>query len=70
MGRVAALVMTSVGLIVTVKVSEAEFEAESVTLAVNVAVPAIGVAPDKTPALDKLRPTAVRLGAPEVTDHV
>ena len=64
------MVIANAGLTVTAKVTEALFEAESVTFAVKVAVPAMGVAPDKTPALDKLRPTAVRLGAPEVTDHV
>jgi hypothetical protein len=37
---------------------------------VRLAVPATGVAPDKTPPLDRLNPTAAKLLAPEVTDHV
>ena len=34
------------------------------------ALPAIGEAPDNTPALDRLRPTAVRLLPPDVTVQV
>jgi hypothetical protein len=57
-------------LIVTLIVAVAELLAESTTLAVKVAVPATGVAPDNTPALDRLNPTAVKLLAPEVTVQV
>ena len=45
----------------------AEFDAESVTFTLKVALPATGVAPESIPPLDKLSPTAVRLVAPEVT---
>jgi hypothetical protein len=55
---------------VTEKVTVAVFEAESVTLAAKLALPAIGVAPVNTPALERLRPTAVRLLPPEVTVQV
>jgi hypothetical protein len=67
---VAAVVMFRVELTVTEKVTVAEFEAESVTLAAKLALPAIGVAPVNTPALERLRPTAVRLLPPEVTVQV
>jgi hypothetical protein len=67
---VAAVVIARAELMVTEKVTEAEFEAESVTLAVKLAPPAIGVAPDNTPALERLKPTAVRLLPPEVTVQV
>jgi hypothetical protein len=63
-------VIISPALIVTLSVLVAELLAESTTLAVNVAVPATGAAPDSTPVLDRLNPTAVRLLAPEVTLHV
>jgi hypothetical protein len=69
-GSVAAVVMVRAGLTVTEKVTDAEFEAESVTFAVKLAPPAIGVAPDNTPALERLRPTAVRLLPPDVTVQV
>jgi hypothetical protein len=62
--------MARVALTVTEKVTVAVFEAESVTLAAKLALPAIGVAPVKTPALERLRPTAVRLLPPDVTVHV
>jgi hypothetical protein len=55
---------------VTEKVAVAVFEAESVSLTLKLAVPAVGVAPDRTPPLDKLSPTAARLPAPDVTVHV
>jgi len=58
------------GLMVTEKETEAVLEAESVTLAVKHALPTMGVAPDNTPALDRLRPTAVRFDPPDVTDQV
>jgi hypothetical protein len=67
---VAAVVIASAGLTVTEKFTEAVCEAESVTLAVKLALPAIGVAPDNTPAADRFRPTAVRLAPPDVTAHV
>jgi hypothetical protein len=62
--------MARVALTVTEKVTVAVFEAESVTLAAKLALPAIGVAPVKTPALERLRPTAVRLLPPDVTVQV
>jgi hypothetical protein len=62
--------MARVALTVTEKVTVAVFEAESVTLAAKLALPANGVAPVKTPALERLRPTAVRLLPPDVTVHV
>jgi hypothetical protein len=67
---VAAVVMATAGLTVTEKVTVAEFEAESVTLAAKLALPAIGVAPVNTPAPERLRPTAVRLLPPDVTVQV
>jgi hypothetical protein len=67
---VAAVVMASAGLTVTEKVTEAVFDAESVTFAVKLALPDIGVEPDNTPALERLKPTAVRLLPPDVTVHV
>jgi hypothetical protein len=57
-------------LMVTLNVAVAKLLAESTTFAVNVAVPVTGVAPDRTPVLDRLNPTAVKLLAPEVTLHV
>ena len=57
--------MVSAELMVTEKVWLAAFPAESVTLTVKLALPAIGVAPERTPPLDKLRPTAAEL--PDVT---
>jgi hypothetical protein len=57
-------------LIVTEKVTVAVFNAESVTLAAKLALPATGVAPDNTPALERLRPIAVRLLPPDVTVQV
>ena len=69
-GRVAAVVMASAGFTVTENVTVAVFDAESVTFAAKLALPAIGVAPDNTPALERLRPTAVRVLPPDVTLHV
>lgn len=61
------VVILTAGLTVKTKLAVAELDAESVTFAVKLAVPAIGVAPDSTPALERLRPTEARLEAPEVT---
>ena len=57
-------------LMVTEKDWLAVFPTESVTFAVKLAVPAIGVAPDTTPPLDRLNPAALRLLPPDVTVHV
>ena len=54
-------------LMVTEKLADVVFKPESVTVAVKLALPAIGEEPDNTPAPDRLRPTAVRLLAPDVT---
>jgi hypothetical protein len=62
--------MVRAGRTVTEKVTVAVFEAESVTFAAKLALPAIGVEPDNTPALERLKPTAVRLLPPDVTVHV
>jgi hypothetical protein len=51
---------------VTLSVAVAVLLAESMTFAVKVAVPAIGVVPDSTPVLDRVNPIAVKLLAPEV----
>jgi uncharacterized protein (UPF0212 family) len=64
------VVIVREALIVTEKVTVAVFEAESVTFAAKLALPAIGDAPDNTPALERLRPTAVRLLPPDVIVHV
>jgi hypothetical protein len=69
-GSGLVLVTVRAALIVTDKVAVAVLLAESTTLAVKVAVPATGVAPESTPPLDRLSPTAVRLLPPEVTDQV
>ena len=61
--------MVTPALIVTEKFAVVVLAAESVTLAVKVAVPATGVAPERTPPLERLRPTVVRLLAPDVTDQ-
>jgi hypothetical protein len=55
---------------VTENVTDAVFEAESVTFAVKLALPAIGVEPVNTPAPERLKPTAVRLLPPDVTVQV
>jgi hypothetical protein len=57
-------------LIVTLIVAVAELLAESTTLAVKVAAPDTGVAPDNTPVLDRVNPTAVNELAPDVTLQV
>ena len=64
------MVMVKPGLMVTDKVAVAVLDAESVTLTLKLALPAVGAAPDRTPALERLRPTAVRLLPPEVTVQV
>ena len=48
----------------------AVFDAESITLTVKLALPAVGVGPVKTPPLDKLSPIAVRLVPPDVIVQV
>jgi hypothetical protein len=55
---------------VTDRFAVAEFEAESVTLTVKLALPAAGVVPDKTPPFDRLNPMVVNCPLPEVTVHV
>jgi hypothetical protein len=55
---------------VTVNVWLAVFPYESVALTVKLALPPTGLFPDRTPPLDTLRPTAVRLLLPDVTDQV
>jgi hypothetical protein len=62
--------MASAGLTVTEKVTVAVFDAESVTFAAKLALPVIGDAPVNTPALERLRPTAVSVLPPDVTVHV
>jgi hypothetical protein len=62
--------MASAGLTVTEKVTVAVLEAESVTLAAKLALPAMGVAPDNTPALERLKPIAVSVLPPDVTLQV
>jgi hypothetical protein len=62
--------MPSAALTVTVKVTVAVFDAESVTLAAKLALPTVGVAPVNTPALERLRPIAVSELPPDVTDQV
>jgi hypothetical protein len=66
-GRLVVVIVTP-GLIVTVRVAVAVSPPESVTVTVKVALPTIGVAPEITPALDKLNPTLLRL--PEVSVHL
>jgi hypothetical protein len=53
--------MFSPALMVTVSACVAVLLAESVTLAVNVAVPAVGEEPDNTPAAESVSPTELRL---------
>ena len=54
-------------LMVTEKPAVAVFDAESVTSMVKIALPAVGEEPDRTPPLDRLRPTAVGLLPFDVT---
>jgi hypothetical protein len=68
-GNVIAL-MARAGEIVSPNVTVAVFEAESVTFTVKLGVPDDNGVPERTPAPDKLRLTAVRLLAPAVTVHV
>jgi hypothetical protein len=63
-------VIVNAELIVTEKLPDAVLLAESFTLTVKLAVPAIGVAPERAPPLDRVSPTAVKLLPPAVTDHV
>jgi len=51
----------------TEKPAVAVFDAESVNSTVKLAMPAVSEEPDRTPPLDRLRPTAVRLLPPDVT---
>jgi hypothetical protein len=51
----------------TEKLAVAVFDAESVTSTEKLALPAVGEEPDRTPPLDRLRPTAVRLLPLDVT---
>jgi hypothetical protein len=64
-----AMLKVAVGelLMVTEKLAVAVFDAESVNWTVKLAMPAVSEEPDRTPLLDRLRPTAVRLLAPDVT---
>jgi len=54
-------------LMVTEKPAVAVFEAESVNSTVKLALPAVGEEADRTPPLDRLRPSAVRLLPLDVT---
>jgi hypothetical protein len=67
---VAPVVIVIPALIVRLNVAVVEFEAESVTLTVKLGVPVAFGVPERTPAADKLKLTAARLLAPEVTVHV
>ena len=64
------MVMLTPASMVTEKVVLAVFPAESLAWVVKLAVPATGVVLDRSPVLDRLSPTAVRLVLPEVTVHV
>jgi hypothetical protein len=55
---------------VTESVAVAVLPAASFTCTPNAADPAIGVAPESTPALDKFNPTAVNALPPDVTVQV
>jgi hypothetical protein len=57
-------------LTVRPKVAVTELLAESVTLTVKLGVPVAFGVPERTPAADKLKLTAVRVFAPEVIVHV
>ena len=57
-------------LMVTEKLELPVLPAESFAWTVKLADPEMGVGPESTPALDRLRPTAVRLVAPVVTVQV
>ena len=63
--------MLTPGLMVMESAAFAVFEAESVTVTVKLAVPTDGDPPEMTPVeAFKLRPTAARLGPPDVTAQV
>jgi hypothetical protein len=53
---------------VTERVAVAVFEAESVSLTLKLALPTIGVAPERTPPLERVSPTVA--GLPDVTVQV
>jgi hypothetical protein len=67
-GRLVVVTASPGGPTVNAIVSVAVFLPESVTVTVKLTLPRIGVAPEITPALDKLNPTVLRL--PEVSVHV
>ncbi len=64
------VVTARLALMVTVRLAVAVFPPESVTMTVKVAVPAMGAVPERTPPLERLRPTAERLLAPALTLQV
>ena len=64
------MVMLTPASIVTEKAMLAVLPAESLAWAVKLAVPATGVVPERSPVLDRLRPTAVKLVEPDVTVQV
>jgi hypothetical protein len=55
-------------VIVTDKFAVCVLLAESVTFTVKLTLPAVGELPERTPPLDRLNPTLLRV--PEVTVHV
>jgi hypothetical protein len=67
---VVPVVIVSPALIVRSNVAVVEFDAESVTLTVKLGVPVAFGVPERVPPADRLRFTAARLLAPEVTVHV
>ena len=69
-GNGLVVVMLTAESMVTEKLAVAVFPRESLAWTVKVAEPAIGVAPESTPALERLNPTAVRLVEPVVTVQV
>jgi hypothetical protein len=64
-GRVAVVTVSKLE-IVSVNGADAVWLAESVTVAVKLAVPVDGDGPETRPAEERLRPTAVRLLVPAV----
>ena len=64
------VVMLTPALTVTERVALPVLLAESLAWTVKLAVPATGVAPESSPELDTLSPSAVRLLDPEVTVQV
>jgi hypothetical protein len=63
-------VIVIAALTVSENVAVVELEAESVIFTVKLGVPVAFGVPERTPAADKLKFTAVKLLAPEVTVHV